>query len=342
MKMNMNMLSEKVIAVINEIDFSGNVLVKRNNDFIQQYSNGFANRTHSILNNEHTRFGIASGCKIFTAVAICQLVEKGQLSFKSKLSDILDIPFPQFDEGITIHHLLTHTAGIPDYFDEEVMEDFADLWVNQPMYLMRNGRDFLTLFQNEPMKLKVGERFHYNNAGYILLGLVVEQVSGKGFDEYVIENIFKRARMEQSGYFELDALPSNTALGYIDEEDGSWKSNIYSVPVKGGADGGAFVTVEDMHRFWQALMKFELLSEAMTQELLTPFINTDNDYDRFYGYGVWIDKKEESFISKYHVMGYDPGVSFHSAYYPENGLVSVVCSNKSEGAFDVFKEIENI
>ena len=338
--MKMTMLN-KVTAVMDEVDFSGTVLVKRNNDVLQQQSSGYANRADWILNNVETRFGIASGCKIFTAVAICQLVEKGQLSFELKLSEILDIPFTRFDEEITIHHLLTHTAGIPDYFDEEVMEDFADLWVNQPMYLMRNGRDFLPLFQHEPMKLAVGERFHYNNAGYILLGLIVEQVSGRHFDEYVTEKIFNRAGMEHSGYFELDALPSNTALGYIEKEDGSWKSNIYSVPVKGGADGGAFITVEDMHRFWQALMKFELLGEAMTQQLLTPYIHTDDDYDRFYGYGVWIDKKEDS-ISKYHVMGYDPGVSFHSAYYPAIGLVSVVCSNKSEGAFDVFKEIENI
>ncbi|MEK5080630.1 serine hydrolase [Solibacillus sp. FSL W7-1436] len=337
--MKMTMLN-KVTAVMDEVDFSGTVLVKRNNDVLQQQSSGYANRADWILNNVETRFGIASGCKIFTAVAICQLVEKGQLSFESKLSEILDIPFTRFDEEITIHHLLTHTAGIPDYFDEEVMEDFADLWVNQPMYLMRNGRDFLPLFQHEPMKLAVGERFHYNNAGYILLGLVVEQVSGKHFDEYMTEKIFNRAGMEHSGYFELDALPSNTALGYIEKEDGSWKTNIYSVPVKGGADGGAFVTVEDMHRFWQALMKFELLGEAMTQQLLTPYIHTDEDFDRFYGYGVWIDKKEDC-ISKYHVMGYDPGVSFHSAFYPESGLVSVVCSNKSEGAFNVFKEIEN-
>lgn len=337
--MKMTMLN-KVTAVMDEVDFSGTVLVKRNNDVLQQQSSGYANRADWILNNVETRFGIASGCKIFTAVAICQLVEKGQLSFESKLSEILDIPFTRFDEEITIHHLLTHTAGIPDYFDEEVMEDFADLWVNQPMYLMRNGRDFLPLFQHEPMKLAVGERFHYNNAGYILLGLIVEQVSGRHFDEYVTEKIFNRAGMEHSGYFELDALPSNTALGYIEKEDGSWKTNIYSVPVKGGADGGAFVTVEDMHRFWQALMKFELLGEAMTQQLLTPYIHTDEDFDRFYGYGVWIDKKEDC-ISKYHVMGYDPGVSFHSAFYPESGLVSVVCSNKSEGAFNVFKEIEN-
>ncbi|WP_342572955.1 serine hydrolase [Solibacillus sp. FSL K6-1781] len=339
--MKMHLINEKVTAIMKEIDFSGNVLVKRNNELLQHYSNGFSNRTHHTLNNEQTRFGIASGCKIFTAVAICQLVEKDQVTFESKLSDVLDMPFPHFDEGITIHHLLTHTAGIQDYFDEEVMKDFSDLWVNQPMYLMRNGHNFLPLFQHEPMKLAVGERFHYNNAGYILLGLIVEQVSGKGFDEYVTEHVFKRASMEQSGYFELDALPSNTALGYIDEEDGSWKSNIYSVPVKGGADGGAFVTVDDMHHFWQALMKFELLNPEMTQQLLTPYIHTDDDYDRFYGYGVWIDKRDD-IISKYHVMGYDPGVSFHSAFYPENGVTSVVCSNKSEGAFNVFKELEKL
>src|SRR5690606_39835687 len=201
--MKMTMLN-KVTAVMDEVDFSGTVLVKRNNDVLQQQSSGYANRADWILNNVETRFGIASGCKIFTAVAICQLVEKGQLSFESKLSEILDIPFTRFDDEITIHHLLTHTAGIPDYFDEEVMEDFADLWVNQPMYLMRNGRDFLPLFQHEPMKLAVGERFHYNNAGYILLGLIVEQVSGRHFDEYVTEKIFNRAGMEHSGYFELD------------------------------------------------------------------------------------------------------------------------------------------
>lgn len=339
--MKMKKVNEKVEAVIREIDFSGNVLVKRNEYVLQQISYGYSNRTHEVLNNEQTRFGIASGCKIFTAVAICQLVEKGQLSFDSKLSDVLDVTFPRFDESITVHHLLTHTAGIPDYFDEEIMEDFAELWVKQPMYLMKNGRDFLPFFQHEPMKRAVGERFHYNNAGYILLGLIVEQLSGIRFDEYVMKNIFNNAGMKQSGYFELDALPANTALGYIDDDAGTWKANIYSVPVKGGADGGAFVTAEDMLCFWQALIAFDLLSEPITKQLLTPYIHTDDDYDRFYGYGVWIDMKDQ-IISKYHVMGYDPGVSFHSAYYPDGDMTSIVCSNKSEGAFDVFKAIENL
>ncbi|MGN7477257.1 serine hydrolase domain-containing protein [Solibacillus silvestris] len=337
--MKMNMMNKNVTAVIEKIDFSGTVLIKSTDDQLQQFSHGYANRTHHVLNDGHTRFGIASGCKIFTAVAICQLVENGRLSFESKLMDVLDMPFPHFDPSVSIHHLLTHTAGIPDYFDEEAMDDFEELWVKHPMYRMRNGYDFLPLFQYEPMKQAVGERFHYNNAAYILLGLVVEKISNRRFEEYIAEFVFSKAGMQHSGYFALDALPDNTALGYIEKEDGSWKSNVYSVPVKGGADGGAFITAGDMHRFWNALAGFELLSEPFTRKLLTPYIHTDEDYDRFYGYGVYIDVLDGT-ITKYHVMGYDPGVSFHSAYYPDRQLITVVCSNKSDGAFAVFKEIE--
>ena len=306
---------------------------------VQEQCHGYANRTEELPNRIDTRFGIASGCKLFTAIAICQLVEKGQLTFETKLKDCLNISFPHFDQNITVHHLLTHTAGIPDYFDEEVMDDFEELWIHHPMYLIRNLSNFLPLFQHHPMKLNVGERFSYNNAGYILLGLIIESISEMKFEDYITEYIFKKAHMRDSGYFELDALPNNTALGYIDFADGTWKTNIYSVPVKGGADGGAFVTVKDMSNLWESLMKHKLLNEKLTKQLLTPYINTDNDYDRFYGYGIWIDQTNDE-ISKYHVMGYDPGVSFHSAYYPAIDCTSVVCLNQSSGAFDVFKLIE--
>ena len=94
-----------------------------------------------------------------------------------------------------------------------------------------------------------------------------------------------------------------------------------------------------MANVWEALLNHTLLTPTTTEKLLTPFIHTDDDYDRFYGYGVWIDIKNDD-ITKYHVMGYDPGVSFHSAYYPATGNISVVCSNKSEGAFDIFKAVE--
>lgn len=176
------------------------------------------------------------------------------LSFETKLEDCLTVNFPNYEKGITIHQLLTHTSGIPDYFDEEVMDHFEELWVKNPMYHMRSIEDFLHLFQNEPIKFKAGERFHYNNAGYILLGLIVEEVSQLEFAEYVEERIFKKANMTSSGYFELDALPERTALGYIDLPNGKWKTNIYSLPVKGGSDGGAFVTVSDMAKLWDSLI----------------------------------------------------------------------------------------
>ncbi|MGM0903453.1 MAG: serine hydrolase domain-containing protein [Bacillota bacterium] len=321
-------------------EFSGSVLVQMDKEVIAERSYGYANRSDQIENTPFTRFGIASGCKLFTAIAICQLVEKGKLTFETKLNDCLDVSFPLFDKEITVHQLLTHTSGIPDYFDEEIMDDFEELWGRNPMYLLRNLEDFLPLFQNQPMKFSVGESFHYNNAGYILLGLIVEQATQLPFADYIEKYIFKRAEMVDAGYFELDSLPQRTAFGYIDHPNGTWKTNIYSVPVKGGSDGGAFVTVKDMVNLWDALTNNRLISGKYTQQLFTPYIRTNNK-NRFYGYGMWIEKREDE-ILKYHIMGYDPGVSFHSAFYPELSIRAIICSNKSKGAYEMMREIENV
>ncbi|MFX3675169.1 MAG: serine hydrolase domain-containing protein [Paenisporosarcina sp.] len=332
--MNSN-ISERIEKIQSNNHFSGTVLVKDNDKILADVSYGFANRSEQLKNHSETRYGIASGCKFFTSIAICQLVEKGKISFDSTLRESLDFPF--FDEKITIHHLLTHTSGMPDYFDEEIMDDFEELWIKNPMYHIRKLTDFLPLFQYKNMKSKPGELFHYNNAGYILLGLIVEQASGLVFTDYVEDFIFKKAGMMDSGYFAFDSLPKNTALGYIDNPNGTWKTNIYSLPVKGGSDGGAFVTATDMVNLWEALWDHQLLSEELTNQLLTT--HTHVKEDSFYGYGIWIKKKENN-IFKYHVMGYDPGVSFHSAYYPHSARKVVVCSNKSNGAFDIMNGIE--
>lgn len=188
------------------------------------------------------------------------------------------------------------------------------------------------------MKFPAGEKFHYNNAGYILLGLIVEQASKLEFSDYVQQYIFSKANMEYSGYFSFDSLPSNTALGYIDNPDGTWKTNIYSLPVKGGSDGGAYVTVEDMTKLWEALVNNQLLNESNTNKLLST--HTQVNENGFYGYGTWIKKRAKNNVFKYHIMGYDPGVSFHSAYYPDSSVKVVVCSNKSDGAFDIMSGIE--
>lgn len=336
-------MKERLLSAINgtqdSMKFSGSTLIKLGGADPVRSSRGYANRAEQLPNQTETRFGIASGCKLFTAIAVCQLVEQGKISFGTKLSECMNDHFPNFSEYITIHQLLTHTSGVPDYFDEEVMDDFEDLWKKTPMYSLRNIEDFLPLFQNEQMKFTPGNQFSYNNSGFILLGLIVEKISGLRFTEYVEKNIFNKAGMSNSGYFAFDSLPRNTAQGYIDFEDGTWKTNIYSLPVKGGSDGGAFITVDDMALLWEALLDNQLLSDSYTKNLLTPHVAVKNE--RYYGYGIWIDQTDGE-VSKYHVMGYDPGVNFHSASYPQSKAILVVCSNESSGAFGVMKEVEKI
>lgn len=329
---------DRITSLQEKTGFSGSFLVKNRSITLSEGSFGYANRSERLLNSQRTRYGIASGCKLFTAIAICQLVEAGKLSFEATLNNCLDFHFPHFDKDVTIHQLLTHTAGIPDYFDEEVMDDFEELWVKNPMYHLRTLECFLPLFQNKEMKRKAGEKFHYNNAGYILLGLIVEKASQLPFSEYIEEHIFKKAGMANAGYFEFDSLPENTALGYIELPNNKWKTNIYSLPAKGGSDGGAYVTVGDMKNFWDALLHNKLLNEELTSELLIPHVPTGKE-NSFYGYGLWIQKRDKD-LFKFHVMGYDPGVSFHSAFYPDTSITTVICSNQSEGAFEIMKEIE--
>ncbi|TWT04515.1 beta-lactamase family protein [Planococcus sp. CPCC 101016] len=318
---------------MDEIDFSGVAYLQQEKAWTA--ARGFANRADERPNAIDTRFGIASGSKLFTAVAVCQLVEEGKLSFSDKLSDLLPNTFSHFE--VTIDQLLTHTSGIPDYFDEQVMKDFEDLWKQQPMYMMQTASDFVPLFKDQPMMFEPGERFHYNNAGFIAIGLIVEQVTGKEFADVVEERIFAPAKMYNSGYFRLDRLPGQTAFGYI-EEDGVWRTNQYAIPIRGGADGGAYVTASDMANFWNRLMDGTLLTEEMANTMLqTRASGEDGDY----GYGVWIQNEDDG-VLKYQVMGYDPGVSFHSAFYPADGSVLTVQSNKGAGAYDIFKFIEEL
>lgn len=319
-------------------NFNGTILLKRPAEEHIGTAFGWSNRADKLQNKLNTKFGIASGCKVFTAVSICQLIEEKKLQFDTPLHELFAHELPNLDPNVNIHHLLTHTSGMPDYFDEEEMENFEDLWKTTPMYTLRQGKDFLPLFQNKPMKYKAGERFHYNNAGYTVLGLVVERLTGNTFQEYVAKHIFNQCGMNSSGYYEMDKLPENTALGYIQDE-GVWKSNIYSVPVKGGADGGAFVTAADMIRFWEALIDQTLLSEAMTEEFLKPKVRVKEGVS--YGYGLWINTESDR-VYKYHVMGYDPGVSFHSSYYPSEKLSLAVLSNRSSGAYEMMKFVEDL
>ncbi|MEC3884769.1 serine hydrolase domain-containing protein [Halobacillus sp. HZG1] len=332
---------EKVDAKIREIaervGFLGSVVVKQGEGVVYSEGFGYRNIAEKLPNQKDTKFGIASGSKLFTAVAIAQLVEQNQFAYDTPVHQLLEQRPHCIDERVTIHHLLTHTSGIPDYFDEAVMDDFSELWEEKPMYKMENLEDFLPMFVNKEKMFEPGERFHYNNAGFIVLGLVVEAVANQSYVTYVTENIFKAAGMQDAGHYRLDQLPGNTALGYI-QKDGVIKTNVYDVPVVGGSDGGAFVTGPDMTVFWEALLGGKLMGADHVERLLTKHIKVKSSTS--YGYGLWLDDVKEQTV--YHVMGYDPGVQFHSCVYPEQQAIVTVLSNKGGGAFKIVQAVEEL
>ncbi len=317
--------------------FSGVVRVQQGAEVIFQKGYGFANRAERIPNTPHTRFGIASGGKGFTAVAVMQLVQAGKLSLETRLADCVDAAFPRFDPGITLSHLLSHTSGIPDYCDEELGDDFEALWLERPSYTMRTPRDFLPMFQERPMKFTPGERFSYSNAGFILLGLAVEQAAGQPYTEYVTQHVLASAGMADSGFFALDRLPARTALGYIEEEDGGWRTNLFALPVIGGPDGGVFTTAPDMAAFWAALRSGRLLDPALVAAMFTPRVAT-NDKGGAYGLGCWLKRQGET-VTDCTLIGSDPGVAFLSTVLPGADIQITVIGNTSDPAWAVYDAI---
>lgn len=318
-------------------EFSGVISVKQDGKVIFENSYGYANRSHKVENKINTKFGIASGTKLLTAIAIGQLVEKGKITFKTYLKDCLDITFPHFDSNITVEHLLTHSSGIPDYFDEEVMDDYSELWIERPMYNIRSLKDFLPLFQDRQMDFKPGEKFKYNNSGFIVLGLIVEHQSGMSFIEYITKNILEACDMNDSGYFYSNKLPENTALGYVKEESGEWRTNIYDVPIIGGSDGGVYTTAEDLSKLWEGIFSYRLLSKDTVELMFTPHLQEEDTW--YYGYGVWMIKEQE--ILKYFIMGYDPGVSMFSSFFPKHNIIATVLGNTEYGSGPISRAIQD-
>ena len=153
-------------------DFRGNAYIIQNEDVLLKFSGGFADLANEIPNTLNTRFATASMGKTFVAVGILQLIEAGKLKFEDTLGDILDINLKSIDPGVTVEQLLNHTSGVPDYFDESVMDDYEALWTDYPNYRIRHNKDMLPLFIEKPMMYPKGEKFQYNNSGYVLLAMM--------------------------------------------------------------------------------------------------------------------------------------------------------------------------
>lgn len=171
-------------------NFRGNIYVVQGGKVLCESVTGFADLANKIPNTIDTKFASASAGKVFVAAGILQLIEQGKMKFDDTLGDLIDIPFNAIDKEVMVRQLLTHTSGVPDYFDENVMDEYEELWIDYPNYKIRHNSDLLPLFINKPMMYPKGEKFQYNNSGYVLLAMIMEKVTGKYFDRYLKENIF--------------------------------------------------------------------------------------------------------------------------------------------------------
>jgi CubicO group peptidase (beta-lactamase class C family) len=324
--------AEDIARLVGEIGFSGVVsLATLASGPSVDLAFGLADRSHRVPNTVETRFAMASGCKIFTAMAVGSLIQEGRIGLDTTLAECVRSRQLHFGSEVTVGQLLSHTAGVPDYFDEELETDYGALWRERPSYRMTSVRDFLPLFEIAPMKAPPGQGFNYCNAGFVLLGLVIEELTGRDFRDVVAERIFGPCGMTHSGYFAMDALPDNTALGYLSEDESDRRTNIYSVASVGGADGGAFTTAQDMRLFWTSLLAGRVLARDWLDRFLAPSVQVaERDASWHYGRGVWLRQDRENWIVS--VEGSDPGASMESQVWTSEGVILIVLSNTSDGS----------
>jgi CubicO group peptidase (beta-lactamase class C family) len=329
------LISEKV----DKDQFSGVVLIRKGSIELFSGAYGYANRSWRINNSFKTRFRIASVSKMFTAVGTLQLIETGMLSFNTKVVEYLELKGSKIPKDVTVESLLTHTSGIGDYFDEKLgSEEWEKLWSKTPIYKIRKLEDYLELFiYNEPVS-KVNEKYHYNGAGYILLGLIIQKASGISYFDYIRENIFKKINMNDSDFLSLDDADESVAEGYEAILDGNekitgWKKNIYTSTPDAASDGGATSSAEDLVKFIKGLRNNELLGEKMTREMFIPKVREYDDTPRgyiwMYGYGneFILDKESKKIIRCGHT-GEEYGVSCRLYHYPNDDLDVVILANQ--------------
>jgi D-alanyl-D-alanine carboxypeptidase len=306
---------------MDDMPFSGVVSLYEAGREIETRGELYADIPNERPNGPATVFGMASGCKAFTAAAVLGLAEEGALSLGDSADRLAGGGI--IDPAITVLQLLTHTSGVADYADEEEGEDYEAIWRERPSYSMRKPEDFLPLFAGKAPKFPPGERFGYSNSGYVLLALIIERITRRPFPEFVGERVFDRCGMGRTGYYRLDMLPPDAATGYISGA-GSLRSNIYSVPIVGGGDGGCFSNGADMDSFWRALAEGRLIGKDLTADMLSIHIRETGDEKDRYGLGAWIDELDEDIVF---VQGFDPGARFLSYYHRKSGRTLTICAN---------------
>jgi CubicO group peptidase (beta-lactamase class C family) len=252
--------------------FNGTALVAEDGKVVYKGAFGMANMEWNIPNAPDTKFRLGSITKQFTATLILQLVEQGKIKLDGKLSDYLPEYRKDTGEKVTIHHLLTHTSGIPSY-------------TSQPGFFENVSRnpykvaDFVKKYASGDLEFEPGSKFFYNNSGYFLLGAIIERVTGKTYEQVLKENIFDPLGMKNSGYDHYDTILQKRAAGYRPTPNGYINAPYLDMSLPYAA-GSLYSTVEDLYLWDQALYTDKLLTAESKALMYKPFLEQ-------YAYG-WV------------------------------------------------------
>jgi D-alanyl-D-alanine carboxypeptidase len=296
--------------------FSGAALLAKDGKPIFTSAYGMADREKKIPNTLNTKFRIGSMNKMFTAVSILQLVQAGKISLSDPVGKYLtNYPNKDIATKVTIQQLLTHTGGTGDFFGPQFDTHRLEL---------KTLQDYLKLYGERAPEFEPGSRWEYSNYGFLMLGVVVERVSGKNYYDYVSENIYKPAGMASTGSFPEDQNIPDRSIGYTQFGGAALRPNTDTLPYRGTSAGGGYCTVEDFLRFANALTNHKLLNAQNTELLTTGKVDTPRGDKYAFGF---MDNGAGTAMRHFGHGGGAPGMNGDLQIFPQTGYVIVVLSN---------------
>jgi CubicO group peptidase (beta-lactamase class C family) len=301
---------ERVVQdAVQKRTFSGAVLVARGSEILLSKGYGLANVEWDVPNAPTTKFRLGSITKQFTAASILLLEERGRLKTDERLKTYLpDIP-PAWDR-ITVRNLLTHTSGIPNF---TALASYHDLQVSPT-----SPDKIIAMLKERPLDFEPGEKMLYSNSGYVVLGAIIERVTGGSYAEFVTKNLFAPLGMTDSGYDSNTAIIPRRAAGYTSGPAGPLNAGYIHMSVPHAA-GALYSTTLDLLKWEQALFGGKVLQPASLQKMTTPFKND-------YAFGLLVHTTKEGRKVVEHNGGID-GFNTHLAYYPDSKITVIVLAN---------------
>ncbi len=303
-------MQEYLNAAVRFWNFQGSVLAAKDGRVVFKAGYGLADAEKKIPSTPATKYLIASITKTFTAAAVLLLEEEGLLKLSDPIAKYLEDYPPETAAKVTIHHLLSHTSGIPEAAADP--RSLGDL--TKP----RTPEELIALFKDKPLEFEPGAGCRYSNSGYVVLGKIIECASGRSYYDYVREKIFLPLGMKDSGVGGADRDVAELAVGYIEGRDGRLVKAPIIHPSLGYSAGAFYSTVEDLLKWDQALDSAKLLSQGSLKKMFTPF----QDH---YGYG-WLIMNAWGRVSIGHGGG-APGFSSWIERWPGERTFVVVLSN---------------